>query len=170
MLVLLMRETENHCAVSSRMQERRSLNRKVGMANLHRHRQNFTETVWISQSFGTALKSSRCGECGWVRQLEVWALSWRRFAGAYGLRVGEKPSGNVPPWEPSLVQDQKCETQACRFFLLFCPYVPVIGSACAGTLLARLCCWKHTPASVKVAQGVQEVSGFQLCHQWCGWG
>lgn len=44
MLVLLMQETENHCAVSSRMQERRSLDRKAGMADLRRHRQNFTET------------------------------------------------------------------------------------------------------------------------------
>lgn len=38
-LVLLMQETENQCAVSSRMQERRSLDRKVGMANLHKQTQ-----------------------------------------------------------------------------------------------------------------------------------
>lgn len=35
-LALFMQETENHCAFSSRMQERRSLVRKVRMADLHR--------------------------------------------------------------------------------------------------------------------------------------
>lgn len=41
-LDLLMQETENHCAVSTmlvRMQERRSLDRKVGMAYLHKETQ-----------------------------------------------------------------------------------------------------------------------------------
>lgn len=98
-----------------------------------------------------------------VRQSEVWELSWRRSAGSCG--VGEKPSGNVSPWEPCLVQDQKCETKVCRFFLLFCPCVPVIGSACAGTLVALVCAAGNTlQAPVKAsAQGVQEVSVFQLC-------
>lgn len=76
---------------------------------------------------------------GWVRQPEVWELSWRRLAGACGVRVGEKPSGNVSPREPRLVQDQESETEACRFFLFFCPYVLEIGSAHAGTLLTLVC-------------------------------
>lgn len=38
MLVMLMQETENHCGVSG-MQERRSIDRKVGMANLHKETQ-----------------------------------------------------------------------------------------------------------------------------------
>lgn len=33
-----MQESEIHCAVNSRMQERRSWDSKIGMRNLHRHK------------------------------------------------------------------------------------------------------------------------------------
>lgn len=45
-LVLVMQETENHCVVNSRVQERRSWDRKIGMGNLHKETQaEFSEAV-----------------------------------------------------------------------------------------------------------------------------
>lgn len=84
---------------------------------------------------------------GWVRQPEVWELSWRRFAGTYGVRVGEKPSGNVSPREQRLVQDQEYETWACRFLLFFCrasrwsavPVLALLTLVCAAGNALRGC-------------------------------
>lgn len=67
-----MQETENHCAVNSRMQERRSWDRKVGMGNLHEETQakfysdclNKAE-LWDSrEKFETCWVGSDSQKCG----------------------------------------------------------------------------------------------------------
>lgn len=92
------------------------------------------------------------------------------FCRSCGVRFGEKPSGNVSAWELCLVQDQKYETQACRFFLFFCSYVPAIGSACAGTFLALVYAAGVLQAWIK-AGGSGGSEGLRVSVvPWCGWG
>lgn len=42
--------------------------------------------------------------------VEVWELSLRHLAEAFGVGIVEKPPGNVSPWEAGLVRDQECGT------------------------------------------------------------